>query len=280
MRKLMLVVLFALFGMLFFTGQQSAFALPVVASVNSLEVTGLPRIDGGICGNTVYQPWEGERYVEGILSVTTVDPNYPGTHGGPGGLVAEVFDANGVSIGTGQVSLLSIVGPTSDLSFGVILDSGNYARPWRLAFSEDTGNEFYSLLFDPVDIDSRCGILPYSGVVLAVEQSISDEIAIFGGTDDNDVESLTIFGINDEGEGYFLFDITQADLAPYIDNPPSENTELESVDDVTLYILTTGEYQLNIGPDEEGKVRVIVFEGLPPTNVYSYDFNVYDILDE
>lgn len=62
---------------------------------------------------------------------------------------------------------------------------------------------------------------------------------------------------------------------------PEENTLLVSSADgyINIYLLTTGEYQINIGPDAEGKVTVIIFTGLPRTNVYRRDFNVNDILN-
>jgi hypothetical protein len=107
------------------------------------------------------------------------------------------------------------------------------------------------------------------------------EAQIFNTEDDNGDPILHIYEINDEGDGEFSFAITQADLTPFLDNPPATNTEIKSSVSrkVTLYVLDTGEFQINIGPDEDGNVYVTIFTGLPPTNIYSYTFNVYDILE-
>lgn len=46
---------------------------------------------------------------------------------------------------------------------------------------------------------------------------------------------------------------------------------------IKVYLLTTGEYQVNIGPDREGKVRVVIFNGVNATTAYGYQFNVNNI---
>ena len=179
------------------------------------------------------------------------------------------------------------------------------SRPWRLV-AQDYANygepreELGRIIFDPADY-GYCEDLPYIGTesVDPIIDASSQDTAIYNSQDDDGNPSLDVYGINDEGEGYYVFSITEELLAPYIDltepedesnsglppfmqveEPPEINTEIMTVDNVALYVLTTGEFQLNIGPDEEGKVRVVIFNGLPPTNVYSYDYNVYDILGE
>jgi hypothetical protein len=91
---------------------------------------------------------------------------------------------------------------------------------------------------------------------------------------------LNIYEINGESEGEFALSITQDDIAPYVDHPPAANTEIKSSASgkVALYVLDTGEFQLNIGPDADGNVHVVIFSGLPPTNIYGYSFNVNDIV--
>jgi hypothetical protein len=59
-----------------------------------------------------------------------------------------------------------------------------------------------------------------------------------------------------------VFDYALFEL--YLDTPPTRNTKIGSVDSSTLYALSSGEFQINIGPDAEGKIAVIIFEGLPP----------------
>lgn len=59
-----------------------------------------------------------------------------------------------------------------------------------------------------------------------------------------------------------------SDFARFIGNPPRQNTRIRSIGKTTLYALTTGEFQINIGPDENGRWVAVIFDGVPPTNVY------------
>ncbi|MEQ8673691.1 MAG: hypothetical protein RLP44_11930 [Aggregatilineales bacterium] len=79
-----------------------------------------------------------------------------------------------------------------------------------------------------------------------------------------------VYDIDSNGNGSFLFAISDEDLAPFIASPPSVNTLIQSVGPASLYALTSGEFQLNYGPDAEGKTYVVIFNGIPATNVYSY----------
>ena len=67
---------------------------------------------------------------------------------------------------------------------------------------------------------------------------------------------------------------TLADLPAY----PTANTLIDKNNScsvpVSAYILTTGEYQVTIGPDPHGVVNQTVFTGLPPSNVHSIQLNV------
>lgn len=200
------------------------------------------------------------------------------------GLIYEVVDGNGTIF---QRTAATPVDPGRTFTFEGTIDfytvqEATFVRPISVIGREgSTNREVARTTFDPAEFDSDCAYLPYVGPIeIDNTLTLTDDASIHLGNDDNGNPSLDVYGINDDGEGYYQFSITQDLLAPYADNPPTQNTELASADNVTLYMLTTGEYQLNIGPDDEGKVRVIVFEGLPPTNVYSYDFNVYDVLGE
>ncbi len=92
---------------------------------------------------------------------------------------------------------------------------------------------------------------------------------------------ITVYGINGSSEGYLGVHLP-LDAMPDCDPPPAENQLLASSEDgkYNIYLLTTCEYQINIGPDAEGKVQVVIFEGVPAdmSSVKYYDFNVYDIL--
>lgn len=78
------------------------------------------------------------------------------------------------------------------------------------------------------------------------------------------------------GEGTYLgLVVSSADLADYPERPASNTlVARSSVCPVAFYILTTGEYQVNIGPDREGKTYVTIFRGLPPSGVYGYQLSL------
>ena len=292
MRKLMLIALLALVFLIKPEAEANARVSAVIERVDRFEILGAES-ERSMCGRGTYVEaisyWHyNPLYIYLAFSFTTTDdaPDLGPTHPDAPTLIA--FDGLGNNIAETsfiiQANVLNNWDEQRPLRFSLntTYERPIIIRPLTISFYDNLSQSIIEqVTFDPADYDPSCASMPYvNNVAINDVSSVTQDASVYVSTDDEGNESLDIYGINDEGEGYLLFDITQADFAPFVDNPPAQNTELESVDDVTLYILTTGEYQLNIGPDEEGKVRVIVFEGLPPTNVYSYDFNVYDILDE
>ncbi|MCK6577709.1 MAG: hypothetical protein L6Q98_06355 [Anaerolineae bacterium] len=73
----------------------------------------------------------------------------------------------------------------------------------------------------------------------------------------------------DKGSRYIR--MTSAQLARYAEFP-TENLLLRERGVIALYKLTTGEYQVNVGPDAEHKVYVINFTGCPAENIYESNF--------
>lgn len=59
---------------------------------------------------------------------------------------------------------------------------------------------------------------------------------------------------------------------------PSSNTLIDQNNSclvsVSAYLLTTGEYQVTIGPDTAGVVNQIIFSGLPPTGIHALKTNL------
>jgi hypothetical protein len=72
-----------------------------------------------------------------------------------------------------------------------------------------------------------------------------------------------------------LLRTTSAEIAA-IPAAPAVNTLIEQTGNgfVTVYRLTSGELQINIGPDGEGKVEVYILAGLPTTEAQRADFQV------
>lgn len=54
---------------------------------------------------------------------------------------------------------------------------------------------------------------------------------------------------------------------------PTEAALIETANGVSLYRLSSGEFQVNIGPDAEGKVEVHIFNRLPTRLAYRRDFS-------
>lgn len=79
---------------------------------------------------------------------------------------------------------------------------------------------------------------------------------------------IRVYNITVASEGVFAGDFTYAMIEPYLNNPPSRNTQLQTIGKVTLYALTTGEFQINIGPDAQGKTYVLIWRGFPPRSLY------------
>ena len=57
---------------------------------------------------------------------------------------------------------------------------------------------------------------------------------------------------------------------------PEENLLIAQSEDgtVALYKLTTGEYQVNAGPDADGYVYVLIWTGIPAEDVYTRGYYV------
>ncbi|MBN1310119.1 MAG: hypothetical protein JXB30_01790 [Anaerolineae bacterium] len=107
-----------------------------------------------------------------------------------------------------------------------------------------------------------------------------DYAIIYPALDDIGDPALHIYCVSEEGEGYLGMIVTQEMVDEYPEEP-EENVKVEDTDAcrvyVSFYLLVTGEYQVNIGPKINGDVAVAIFTGMPPTNIYYRDFNIYDI---
>lgn len=88
-----------------------------------------------------------------------------------------------------------------------------------------------------------------------------------------DEDGVAVYAINDKSVGELALFVTTEELKA-LPEKPDENLLVAQSEDgkFALYKLTTGEYQVNMGPDAEGKVQVIIFDALPPKKVYGYQF--------
>ncbi|MBN1427060.1 MAG: hypothetical protein JXB07_01665 [Anaerolineae bacterium] len=91
---------------------------------------------------------------------------------------------------------------------------------------------------------------------------------------------LHVYCLDEKGNGY-LGDILTQDMFSKAPAHPLQNTKVGETHvcqvPVEAYVLNTGEYQINIGPDIEGKTHEVIFTGLPPSHVYFKSFNLYQL---
>jgi hypothetical protein len=88
---------------------------------------------------------------------------------------------------------------------------------------------------------------------------------LYAGVDDSGNPVIDVYQV-DGTTGIFVGEFDYELFELYLDAAPDTNTELGTVDQATLYALTTGEFQINIGPDVEGKYGIVIFSGLPPSS--------------
>ena len=71
---------------------------------------------------------------------------------------------------------------------------------------------------------------------------------------------IDVYRINPDSTGSLVFTATNAEIDAVGKSPP-ENTLIDYYGNIRLYRLTTGEFQVNAGPDSEGKEYVLIWDG-------------------
>lgn len=79
--------------------------------------------------------------------------------------------------------------------------------------------------------------------------------------------AIRVYDINAESVGLLRGDYTFSLFEPYIGKPPKSNTIITRIGRTVLIALNTGEFQINVGPDAEGKVHEVILNGMPPTEI-------------
>jgi hypothetical protein len=102
------------------------------------------------------------------------------------------------------------------------------------------------------------------------------EVVLYPGSDDDGNPSIEFYCVNNS-TGTYVDEVTVADLQGTPTNP-AQNTEVKRITVCSVlavfYVLTSGEYQVNIGPFPDGKVYEIVFTGMVAGNIKYSEFNV------
>jgi hypothetical protein len=107
---------------------------------------------------------------------------------------------------------------------------------------------------------------------LNTSAGISD-VAIYLDNSDPNNPALNVYCVNDNSQGYFGLTVSQSDIPASV----SSNTLIASGDtcNVAFFVLSTGELQLNVGPDGENKVSVFIFSDFFMSNLYTYNYVDY-----
>ena len=95
--------------------------------------------------------------------------------------------------------------------------------------------------------------------------------------DDNGPQNpvLAFYRVNEDATGTLIYYVSAAQLAADYPALPATPTLIFSDGPYSFYKLPSGEFQVNAGPDAEGKVDVLTFTGVPPQNVHRSQFNVF-----
>jgi hypothetical protein len=91
---------------------------------------------------------------------------------------------------------------------------------------------------------------------------------VYQGADGNGQPILTVWAVDTDSRGVYVGAFENALFAPYLEAAPAKNTLLGRIGQTSLYALTTGEFQVVVGPDAEGKTYTTVLVGLPVRRVY------------
>lgn len=98
------------------------------------------------------------------------------------------------------------------------------------------------------------------------------DYAVYTNVDKNDRCEILILDINpDDGSPTLAIRATARELAK-LPETPEENILVDQFYEIALYKLTSGEYQVNVGPDAEYKVKVLRFAGCPATSVTEEEY--------
>lgn len=81
-------------------------------------------------------------------------------------------------------------------------------------------------------------------------------------------DGINVYCVNNSSQGYFSFRVDASTVAGFPSHPSANTLVASSVHcAVHFYILTSGEFQINIGPDAGGDVREMIFTGLGMSNL-------------
>ncbi|MCU0476665.1 MAG: hypothetical protein MUC99_11255 [Anaerolineae bacterium] len=91
--------------------------------------------------------------------------------------------------------------------------------------------------------------------------------ALYLATGKDNKPAIRVYDIDANSVGLLRGDYSFSVFEPYIGKPPKTNTVITRVGRTVLIALSTGEFQINVGPDAEGKVHEVILNSMPPTRI-------------
>jgi CSLREA domain-containing protein len=226
---------------------------------------------------------QGSMTVSGVL--------FSGNSAGSGSVIATLNPATGSVTGNCFENNTVLVAGYFDVdqSSGNVSFDGNW---WGIATGPNTGGETFgnSSVFPPVNRTPAsfltsaptCGA--GTGDLCADGRLNCDngtEYAIlYRETDTENKPKLHLYCLTVDGVGSLAGIITQADFKQFPEKPDHNTKVKEFYNEegcrvpVSFWVLTTGEYQMVIGPNWKGDLIRVIFTGLPPAHVYVKKCNV------
>jgi hypothetical protein len=220
-----------------------------------------------------------------VLAALMVSPALAG-----GTLFVHTLSIDSINCGTGQVNVTtSIWDDTGAWSHTVTITN----MTTGVSVTTHTASHSSGTLFTEA-VGGNLGVMA-GGTTLSVTSQTSSlalavaprSVTVTGRCDDGRINlqpwsaatiycsaenGITIWQLKNGKSGQVL-NATAAELAA-LPAKPASNTLIKQVGDIALYKLTTGEYQLNVGPDFEGKTQVFIWRGCLRDTLYFHELKV------
>lgn len=209
----------------------------------------------------------------------------------PSGSVSTTVSLSLGSAGLNDITAQPVLAALYDVT-AVYAGAPSVAAFYNHIIANNTGLPLSTSSIDPIPLIASCAILipppppppppsasssaPVAASAVVPPPNLSDGRLCDWGTNGAvyaSSDGIYVYGIDAQGVGYLTTFISAGDIALSPGQPPV-NTLLASSGDgrFRIYRLTTGEFQVNAGPDFEGKERVVIFTGLPPSAVACSEF--------
>lgn len=128
--------------------------------------------------------------------------------------------------------------------------------------------------FDGLAIHAGGGMFAIDDLGTALDNRVNAEegapVAVYC-----QIGGIEVYDLRQGRVGRLAVSITDQELAE-VPLVPAENMIIAAQGDILLSRISTGEYQVNVGPDAGGNVYVYIWDTCPPTRAYNLSFNLAD----